>query len=335
MRLLRPALRLLGLALYGSGLARMAIWLGRRAPTVLVYHACAPDDLPFLPSRHLAITPEAFARQLEFLQRYYRVVDLATIESGNFPERAVAVTFDDGMRSVRTRLLAELERRRIPVRVYLVTDVLDNAGLIWMHELVWVLRTYPAVARPSAASMLGIEKSAEIETFLACARDRASASDVQALLVELRGAIGYRPEDLARNAQLYLTRDDLTTMAGAGATFGNHTASHQDMTRLDEDTCAREIAAAQAQLATVPGSRHSLAYPFGRRNEAVRRLALSLGVKTLAKVGGSNSAFDHTCISRVGVAHESVAELFAQMVVVEPAKAWLIRMGHRLRGHAK
>ena len=335
MRLLRRALRLLGLALYGSGLVRMAIWLGRRAPTVLVYHACVPDDLPFLPSRHLGITPDAFARQLEFLQRYYRVVDLATIESGSFPERAVAVTFDDGMRSVRTRLLAELERRRIPVRVYLVTDVLDNAGLIWMHELVWVLRTHPAVARPRAAAALGIAKGAEVETFVARARDGSSAADVQALLAELRSTIGYRPEAVARQAQLYLTRDDLTTMAGAGATFGNHTASHQDMTRLDEDTCVREIAGAQAHLVAVPGGRPSLAYPFGRRNEAVRKLALSLGVETLAEVGGSNSPFDRTRISRVGVASESVAELFAQMAVVEPAKAWLIRMRHRLRGHAK
>jgi peptidoglycan/xylan/chitin deacetylase (PgdA/CDA1 family) len=329
MRLILRALRILGLTLYAARLHWIAIWLGRRSPTMLVYHACEPDDTAFLAGRHLSITPEAFARQLDFLCAHYRIVDLATLESGVTVDRALAVTFDDGLRSIRTRLLPALQQRAVPARVYLVTKVLNNAGMIWIHELVWVLRAHPTLARVRAAATLGLPADAPVETFAARARDVSTMAQVEGLLTDLRAAIGYAPDAVAAEAQLYLTDQDLKVLMGAGVTFGNHTVSHQDLTRLDAETCAREIREAAARLASVPGAVPSLAYPFGRRNEEVRALALSLGMRSLAEVGGRNAPFDPTRIARVSVAHQSVGELFAQMAVVEPVKAWLLRVKRR------
>ena len=329
MRLILWALRIVGLALYTTRLHWIAIWLRRRSPTVLLYHACEPDDAAFLVSQHLSITPEAFARQLDFLCANYRIVDLATLESGVMPERALAVTFDDGLRSIRTRLLPALQERAVPARVYLVTSVLNNAGLIWMHELAWALRAHSSVSRVRAAAALGVPADAPLGAFVARARDVSTPSQVEGLLAELRAAAGYTPDAVAREAQLYLTDEDVKALMAVGATFGNHTVSHQDLTRLDAETCAREIREAAARLASVPGAVPSLAYPFGRRNEGVRALALSLGLRSLAEVGGSNAAFDRTRIARVSVAHQSVPELFAQMAVVEPVKAWLLRVKRR------
>ncbi len=324
-------LRLVGIVLFTTRLHGLAIWLRRRSPTVLVYHACAPDDWPFLTSRHLSISPEAFGRQLDFLRDNYRIVDLATLESGAGPERALAVTFDDGMRSIRTRLLPVLRERAVPVRVYLVTSVLNNAGLIWVHELTWVLTTHPERAKPLAAARLGLSADAPVKTFAAHARDSVPASAVQALLSELRSAIGYTPDAVAREAQLYLTDEDLAALARERFTFGNHTVSHQDLVRLDPTTCAGEIREAMVRLESVPAATPSLAYPFGRFTEQVRELALSLGVRSLAEVGGSNADFDPTRIARVSVAHDSVRDLFVQMVVIEPGKAWLLRARRWLR----
>jgi peptidoglycan/xylan/chitin deacetylase (PgdA/CDA1 family) len=323
------------LALYATRLHRAAIWLRRRSPTVLVYHACDPDDIPFLTARRLSISPSAFARQLEFLCAHYRIVDLATLESGEIVDRALAVTFDDGLRSIRTRMLPVLQRRAVPARVYLVTSVLNNAGLIWLHELAWVLGTHSAVARSRAAAVLGVPVDAPVEYFVARARDVATAAEVNGLLTELRSTIGYTPGEVARKAQLYLTDEDIAEMQRAGISFGNHTATHQDLSRLDAESCSREISDAADRLASVPGAVPSLAYPFGRRDEQARGLALSLGICSLAEVGGSNSAFDATRIARVSVAHQSVAELFAQMAVVEPAKEWLMRALRRRRPSRK
>jgi peptidoglycan/xylan/chitin deacetylase (PgdA/CDA1 family) len=334
--LILPGLYVLGVVLYALRLHRFLIWLRRRSPTVLAYHACETGETPFIVGRRYVLTPAAFAAQLDFLCSVYNVVDLAALEAGAAPpERALAITVDDGLRSILTRMLPSLRSHAVPARVYLVTGVLNNAGLIWMHELAWVLRTYPAAARARAAPILGAAPDAPIETFLARARDRCQAAQVEGLLAELRALLQYDPATVAAGAGLYLSDADLRVLAGAGVSFGNHTASHYDLARLDAGSCAAEIGRAAVRLSGVPGAVASLAFPFGRRNEETRQVALSLGIDSLAEIGGSNARFDRTRIARISVKHQSVAGLFAQMTLVEPAKAWLSRTGagrHRLGG---
>jgi len=328
-----PGLYALGLLLYALRLHRLLIWLRRRSPTVLAYHACEAGSTPFIVGRRYVLTPEAFAAQLDFLCSVYNVVDLAALEAGAPPpDRALAITIDDGLRSILTRMLPALRSHAVPARVYLVTGVLNNAGLIWTHELAWVLRTYPAAARAIAAPILGTAPDAPVEAFLARARDRCQASQVERLLTELRAELHYDPATIAAGAELYLGDADLAELANAGVSFGNHTVSHYDLARLDSVSCAAEIRGAAARLAGLPGAVPSLAFPFGRRNEETRQVALALGIGSLAEVGGSNARFDRTRIARVSVKHQSVAGLFAQMALVEPAKAWLARSRPRRTG---
>jgi peptidoglycan/xylan/chitin deacetylase (PgdA/CDA1 family) len=323
--LILPGLYVVGLVLYALRLHRLLIWLRRRSPTVLAYHACETGSTPFIVGQRYVLTPEAFAAQIDFLCSVYNVVDLAALEAGAaLPDRALAITIDDGLRSVFTHMLPALRSHAVPARVYLVTGVLNNAGLIWMHELAWLLRTYPA-ARAIAAPVLGASPDAPIETFLTRARDRCQAMQVERLLTQLRRELGYDPAQVAAGAELYLGDADLAELAKAGVSFGNHTVSHYDLARLDSMSCAAEIRGAAARLAQVPGAVRSLAFPFGRRTEETRQLALALGIGSLAEVGGSNARFDRTRIARVSVTHQSVAGLFAQMALVEPAKAWLAR----------
>jgi peptidoglycan/xylan/chitin deacetylase (PgdA/CDA1 family) len=332
-RVLLSTLYCLGLALYALRLHRLVIWLRRRSPTVLAYHACEAGSNPFIVGRRYVLTPEAFAAQLDFLCSVYNVVDLATLEAGApSPDRALAITIDDGLRSTFSRMLPALRSHAVPARVYLVTGVLNNAGLIWMHELAWVLRTYPGAARDRVAPILGTAPDAPIEVMLARARDRCQAVQVERLLAELRAELGYDPAAVAARAKLYLDDADLAELANAGVTFGNHTVSHYGLARLDPASCAAEIRQAAARLAEVPGTVPSLAFPFGRRHEETRPLALALGIGSLAEVGGSNVRFDRTRIARVSVTRQSVGGLFAQMAVLEPAKAWLAR-ARRKRGH--
>ena len=97
--LILPGLYLLGLVLYALRLHRLLIWLRRRSPTVLAYHACESGDTPFIVGRRYVLTPEAFAAQLDFLCSVYNVVDLAAQEAGIAPpDRALAGTIENGLR---------------------------------------------------------------------------------------------------------------------------------------------------------------------------------------------------------------------------------------------
>src|ERR1051326_2894863 len=65
---------------------------------ILGYHKVSPEAHPFFPPVH----PEVFERQMQFLKSCYRAMPLQELVTraarGEVPEKAVAITLDDGYR---------------------------------------------------------------------------------------------------------------------------------------------------------------------------------------------------------------------------------------------
>ena len=152
--LLRRLLSLFGVVLYHAGLAPLVIWLSRRTPKVLLYHACEPVESDFIRGLNSNTTPDAFAGQLAFLQERYQVIPLALLEDGPIPDRAVVITFDDAYRSVYEAAFPLLSARGMPATVYIVTAVVDNPTLVWVNALNWLLHRHPGICAPIAHRFL-------------------------------------------------------------------------------------------------------------------------------------------------------------------------------------
>lgn len=112
--------------------------------TILCYHAVDPDwDSP------MAVTPEAFRRQMRWLVRARRVGDLGQLagQAGarRLPRGAAAVTFDDGFASLWDHALPVLRELEVPATVFLVARTLteDGAAVDWVDD--------PPPGRPLAA----------------------------------------------------------------------------------------------------------------------------------------------------------------------------------------
>jgi peptidoglycan/xylan/chitin deacetylase (PgdA/CDA1 family) len=91
---------------------------------VLCYHAVS-DRWP----SYLAVTPDQMARQLRFLVgRGYRGATFEQAVTSPPAPRTLAVTFDDGYRSVLTHALPILERLRLPGTVFVPTDFVARDG---------------------------------------------------------------------------------------------------------------------------------------------------------------------------------------------------------------
>jgi hypothetical protein len=103
-----------GIVVYYCGLARLVIGLRPRSPRVLMYHACEEAESDFTRGLSINTTPARFAAQLDFLQKYYRVVPLESLGGDAQPDRAVVITFDDGFRSVYDHALPLLSARNLP-----------------------------------------------------------------------------------------------------------------------------------------------------------------------------------------------------------------------------
>lgn len=107
--------RILGLALslavrsFDMSSGRVRRWLGRRPVTtgiVLYYHAINPRQ------RH------RFARQMDEVLKHARPFPAGSPEKMSEDEGNVAVTFDDGFRSVVANAVPELEKRGIPFTIF-------------------------------------------------------------------------------------------------------------------------------------------------------------------------------------------------------------------------
>jgi peptidoglycan/xylan/chitin deacetylase (PgdA/CDA1 family) len=188
------------------------------ALTILTFHAL--DDARTV----LSFSPALFERLPSLLRAGgYRVLPLAEAAAalhggGMLPGRPLAITFDDGYRSVYEAAFPVLRAHALPATVFLAVGD-GEAG--------------------------------------------RGAGDPGARLPSMEG----RP---------MLSWGEIREMRRGGISFGAHTLTHPDLTRLAPARVEREMAASQAILEQALGEPvTSFAYPFGRTDarslEAARR----------------------------------------------------------------
>ena len=120
-----------------------------------MYHAV--DDSSALSERRLCVKPSIFTRQMALLhEKGYCPVPLHTIVEGlaghvPLPQKAVAVTFDDGFADVRRYALPILQRYAIPATLFAITGYLGGMNE-WMDREI-----FPARRRMSAADLRDLQ----------------------------------------------------------------------------------------------------------------------------------------------------------------------------------
>lgn len=101
---------------------------------VLCYHAVS-DDWPAA----LSVTPTRFAAQLEHLVgRGYVGVTFSETALGEASRKTVAVTFDDGYRSVIDRARPIMDRLQLPGTVFVATDWMGDEPMRWPGIDQWM-----------------------------------------------------------------------------------------------------------------------------------------------------------------------------------------------------
>lgn len=158
-----------------TGRIAQSVWR-RHCLLVLCYHGVSLADEHKWDS-HLYISPSTLARRLESLRRMRCAV--LSFEEGvrrmyarTLPERAVALTFDDGYYDFKARALPLLEWSGYPATVYVTTHHCDRAPAV-AHLLRSYLQwkqhcahdvTHADVARARFLSVMTAEELAEIST---------------------------------------------------------------------------------------------------------------------------------------------------------------------------
>jgi peptidoglycan/xylan/chitin deacetylase (PgdA/CDA1 family) len=112
-----------------------------RTITILVYHRFGP-----VAADGMTITTPVFEWQLKYLREHgYTVVPLRDVVKfvkgqGHLPSRAVAITADDGHRTVFTVMRPLVERDRIPVTLFIYPSAIFNASYAMTWEQLKALK---------------------------------------------------------------------------------------------------------------------------------------------------------------------------------------------------
>lgn len=273
----------------------------RRDPpaVVLLYHrVAAPPSDPQL----LCVAPERFDAHLAVLAARCRPLSLeALLESmagGRVPERAVAVTFDDGYADNLESARPLLERHGVPATVYVTSGSIGSREEFWWDELERLLLLpgrLPATLRLAVAGHSlewSLGTAAELSAAEAMRHCDWTVLDAEvptprhriyrALHRRLRRApTAIRKEviralrdwagagDQGRPSHRALDLDGVRELARGGlVSIGAHTQTHPVLASIPREEQRLEIERSRDALAACLGAPpRTFAYPFGGRTD--------------------------------------------------------------------
>ncbi len=224
----------------------------------LLYHRVADVEHDPL---GLAVSPANFASHIEALRE--RIVALEQLASGDFPDGAVAITFDDGYADN----LPALRGIDVPVTVFISTGHVEEGRTFWWDELARLLHT------ATATSPLTVALGDDVRTWPA--RDEngrelarrglhgwlqvRSREDIEAALVQVRAWAGAPDAQDPRP----LTLDELRELAGH-VTIGAHGRDHLSLRWLPAEQQRAEMERSRDDLAEwLDKAPTAFSYPFG------------------------------------------------------------------------
>ena len=295
---------------------------------ILMYHGVV--ERPLVPACWHQLDVGSFRRQIAWIAAHYRVLPLEEaldrLFAGTLPERACALTFDDGYRNNLEVALPVLEEFRAPATVFLVTDLVGTGEVPWPDRLYLALSRTTATYVTSAPLGLaqaplddGAARARAYETAVRAAKELPRA-DKDAALAKLSGDLG-QDGPLDPGAFGVLSWDDVAKLTASGlVSVASHTRTHQILSRCSDDEVRAEVGPAHDELARHIGRvPRVMAYPVGRRIDfderaiaAVEAAGIPYALTTVEGLAGPAS--DHRQIPRLGIGQDLAFSRFQLLV---------------------
>lgn len=284
-----------------AGLARRAVrWTRRRVlgprpqPAILMYHRVAEESFdPW----DLAVPPQVFARQLEWLAAHRTVLALTEFarlhRTGRLPAKAVAVTFDDAYACVAQIAAPMLNQARIAATIFIPAGLIGQGREFWWDELQRIVLETAADEllldgervtlgarraedwewRPYAAPTT--KRQQAFDALWSRLRTKAPAELVQAMAgLRMLGGVEKEP----RSSHRTMTRGEIKATQSRTVEFGSHALTHPSLPSLPPSEKRGEILGSVERCAALTGRKpETLAYPYGDYDVESEALAAEAG----------------------------------------------------------
>lgn len=304
------------------------VWRLRRQPRLLIlmYHRVLPRDdaTRQFEQPGMIVAPETLQMHLRVLRRDFKLMHLGdwvrAVRSGApLPQRACAITFDDGWRDNYTWAFPVLRSAGAPATIFLVSRLIGQAYGFWPTRLARVLHAAWAAGDPAIPAQL-MQRCPAVQVPTSAPKEAAGQLG-DAVLVALKQAYGdevmlratAEMESLAGGAseRELMTWDEVGEMQASGLiNFGSHTCTHARMRPdLELQKAGWEIDQSAEDLQQHLGSRpDGFCYPNGDYTPATTELVrrrYDFAVTT--RHGWNTPREDPMLLRRIGV-HDDVSD---------------------------
>jgi peptidoglycan/xylan/chitin deacetylase (PgdA/CDA1 family) len=261
---------------------------------ILSYHRVA--DLS--PDLHGLCTPAAeFREHMTLIRRECKPIALDDLvraaASDRIPERAVAVTFDDGYLDALTAASPILSELGVPATFFVNSDRLDEE-----HERSWDVLERIFLAEPVLPPVLTLNVAGQSLRFATGTTDERADTlerlnqimwplDQQSRLEVVDGIIAWsRTSPAPRRRHRVLTGDEIRALAGRpGHSIGAHTVHHLALTTQPAATKRKEVFENKAALESLLQRPIQLfAYPYGEFDAELAGLVSEAGFRAAVTV---------------------------------------------------
>src|SRR5262249_17443329 len=248
-------------------------------------------------SHALCTPPGVFREHVAYIRHACTPIALDDLvraaASGTLPDRAVAVTLDDGYLDALTTASPILVEHEVPATFFVNSDRLDEEHERWWDVLERVFACQPALPAQLSLRVGGHDFQMPTST----PRERAAALDALSGAAWPLDAGGRRQivadvlawsgaPACARASHRVLTSAEIRALAGRpGHTIGAHTVNHLALTCLDAETRRREIVDDKAALErAIDGRIELFSYPYGEHDAATVAAVRDAGFRAAVTV---------------------------------------------------
>lgn len=299
----------------GLGLERL-LWPAKSGTVVLMYHGvCAPGSNS-INGRHIA--QDIFEEHVQYLRRHFNFISLnevftkaATYSNG----RNLCITFDDGFENNLLYAKPILEEYQIPATIFVTSQSCSNEINVLWNDLIDALSNCTQSITIDGTHFVNLKKRfIDISTGSSIndvyeKRSRIERDLVfRQLLNEYKGVLCEYREDhwrlLDQTQLIELNRGSLIDIQ-------SHTHGHYHLDCLTEPDLFDELDRSKRILEeTLNRTIDTIAFPYGRYNQTVKRICREVGYTKLVAVDYhlEEDSEDDSIINRFGVSGTTTVE---------------------------
>jgi peptidoglycan/xylan/chitin deacetylase (PgdA/CDA1 family) len=295
----------------------------------VLFHDIADEPSEFTHGLGSTLSRQVFENVIRFLSKHYTPVGLSDVlgDSGGrkFSRPPVLVTFDDAYASVALEAAPILQRYGVPAIFFVNASAVGNQDMQLDNLICYVANTSGLALVCSVARGVAGRKDLPLNSLDQIFTEFLPAlpqTAVHEFRVALASAAGINTSELARQAQLSVSTDQLCSLASSDFEIGNHTYSHVFCRTLQGGDFDREIVLNKTQLESMTGRPvRAFSVPYGTSADLTDELLAHL------HRSGHEAAFlvesctntphtDLLRLNRVSIHAKTNPDLFAEVEIL-------------------